>query len=170
MSELLKNIIRFILLILLQVFVLNKVMLHGFATPYLYLIFILLLPFGTPTWALMIYALLFGLCLDLFMNTPGMHAAACVVIAYLRPFVLNLLSPQGGFETVKKTPSVTSMGWTPFMTYAIILVVVHHIVYFSLEFFDLHNILLLLVRILLSALVSVVLIVLYEMLFAPSRR
>jgi rod shape-determining protein MreD len=170
MSNLLKNIIRFVLLILLQVFVLNKVMLYGYATPYLYVLFILVLPFDTPRGALMVYGLLLGLCLDMFMNTPGMHAAACVVTAYLRPFVIGKLAQREDLEAVKKTPSVSTMGWSPFLTYALILVVVHHIVYFSLEFFDLHNVLLLCAKILLSGLASLILIVLYEMLFAPLRK
>jgi rod shape-determining protein MreD len=170
MSDLLKNIIRFILLILLQVFVLDKVVLHGYATPYLYMIFVLLLPFSMPRWGLMVVAVLLGLCLDMFTDTPGMHAAACLVIAYCRPFVINILSPQGGFETVKRTPSVGAMGWVPFMTYSVILVLIHHIVYFSLEVFDFHNLFFLLLKILLSAVASLVLILIYEMLFAPRSR
>lgn len=170
MSELLKNIVRFILLILLQVFVLDKVVLHGYATPYLYMLFVLLLPFSMPRWGLMVVAVLLGLCLDAFSNTPGMHAAACLIIAYCRPFVINILSPQGGFETARKTPSVTAMGWMPFMTYAVILVLIHHAVYFSLEVFDFHNLLFLLLKIVLSTLASLVLIILYEMLFAPAGR
>lgn len=168
MSELLKNIIRFVLLILLQVFVLNRIMLHGFATPYLYMIFILLLPFNIPRWALMICGLALGLCLDVFMNTPGMHAAACLFIAYLRPFVINLLSPHGGFETTRKSPSVASMGWMPFMIYATILTSVHHVVYFVLEIFDFHDLLFLILKVILSLLASLLLILLYEMLLAPA--
>lgn len=170
MSNLLKNIIRFVLFILLQVFVLNKVILYGFATPYLYVLFILLLPFDTPRGALMIYGLLLGLCLDVFMNTAGMHAAACVVVAYIRPFAISKLAQREDHEAGKKAPSVASMGWSAFLTYAVILILVHHIVYFSLEFFDLHNVLLLCLKILLSALASLMLIIIYEMLFAPSRR
>lgn len=170
MSELLKNIIRFILLILLQVFVLNKIMLHGYVTPYIYLLFVLLLPFTIPRWALMVCAVLLGLCLDLFMNTAGMHALACLTVAYFRPFVINILAPHDGFETQKVTPSIVSMGWAPFMTYATILVIIHHLVYFILEVFSFQNVLFLLFRILLSALVSLVLVLIFEMLFAPLGR
>lgn len=170
MSELLKNIVRFILLILLQVFVLNKVMLHGYVTPYIYLLFILLLPFSIPRWGLLFCGVALGLCLDIFMNTPGMHAMACLVVAYFRPFVIHILSPHDGFETQKITPSIVSMGWAPFMTYAVIMVLIHHLVYFILEIFSFQNILFLIIRILLSALVSVLLVVIFEMLFVPLRR
>lgn len=145
-------------------------MLHGYVTPYLYFLAILLLPFTMPRWALMICGVLIGLCLDLFMNTAGMHALACLVVAYFRPFVINILSPHDGFETQKVTPSVVSMGWAPFMTYAAILVMIHHIIYFVLEVFSFQNVLFLLFRILLSAVVSFLLILIFEMLFAPLGR
>jgi rod shape-determining protein MreD len=92
MSELLKNIFRFILFIFVQVFILFKMPpLHRFITPYLYYLYILWLPFSMSRAGLMCLAFLFGLSLDYFMHTPGLHAAACVLIAYLRPFVVNML-------------------------------------------------------------------------------
>lgn len=167
MSNLMKNMIRFILLLLLQVFVLNKVLIHEFVNPYIYILFILLLPFNLPRAALLFCALLMGLSLDAFMDTMGMHAAACVLIAYIRPFMINILSPQGGFEATQKAPSVTTMGWAPFALYAAVLVLIHHIAYFSLEVFGFSNWVYLLLKILLSSAVSFGLIMLYEMLFYP---
>jgi len=165
MSILLRNIIRFALLLLIQVFVLNEILLHQLVSPYLYMLFILALPFNLPRPALMLMGLLMGLSLDMFMNTPGMHAAACVFIAYLRPFIINILSPQGGFETTQKTPSMTSMGVSQFLIYAAILVLLHHAVFFMLEVFGTGNVLYLIMKIVFSALASLFLIVLYELLF-----
>ncbi|NLR61703.1 rod shape-determining protein MreD [Chitinophaga polysaccharea] len=165
MSILLRNIIRFVLLLLIQVFVLNEILLHQLVSPYLYMLFILALPFNLPRPVLMLMGLLMGLSLDMFMNTPGMHAAACVFIAYLRPFIINILSPQGGFETTQKTPSMTSMGVSQFLIYAAILVLLHHTVFFSLEVFGTGNLLYLIMKIVFSSLASLFLIVLYELLF-----
>lgn len=165
MSILLRNIIRFIFLLLLQVFVLNKILVHQLVNPYLYMLFILALPFNLPRPVLMLLGLLMGLSLDMFMNTMGMHAAACVLVAYLRPFIINILSPQGGFETTQKTPSMTSMGVSQFLIYAAILVFLHHTVYFLLEVFGFGNPLYLLLKVLLSTAASLFLIVLYELLF-----
>ncbi len=165
MSILLRNIIRFVLLLLLQVFVLKEIRLHQLVGLNLYMLFILLLPFNMPRPALMLVALLMGLSLDMFMDTMGMHAAACVFIAYLRPFIINILSPQGGFETTQKTPSMTSMGVSQFLTYIAILVFLHNLVYFPLEVFSLGSFFYLLLKILLSTAASIVLIVLYELLF-----
>jgi rod shape-determining protein MreD len=99
MSDLLKNIIRFALFILVQVFILNQVPpLHRFIVPYLYYLYILWLPFTLPRVWLSFVSFLFGLTLDYFMNTPGLHAAACTLIAYIRPFIINLLISQEGSD------------------------------------------------------------------------
>ena len=99
MSNLLRNIIRLILFILVQVFVLNQVPpLHQYITPYIYFLFILWLPFSISRSSLLLVSFICGICLDFFTKTPGLHAAACVLIGYLRPFLINLLVPQQGVE------------------------------------------------------------------------
>jgi len=101
----------------------------------------------------------------MFMDTPGVHAAACVVIAYLRPFIINILSPQGGYDVNMKTPSITTMGLSQFAIYASVLVLIHNIVYFSISIFGLKDPLYLLMKILFSTAVSLFLVLIYELLF-----
>src|SRR5438477_2968484 len=114
MSSLVKNIIRFIFFIVVQVYVLNQIPpLHHLVNPYLYFLFILWLPFQMGRRSLMIIAFLFGLTLDFFTKTPGLHAAPCVLIAYIRPFLINLLIPQEGADTNYEEPSIKSMGFAP---------------------------------------------------------
>jgi rod shape-determining protein MreD len=99
MSKLLKNTIRFLLFILVQVFVLFQMKpLHQFIVPYLYFLYILWLPFNTPRLGLTLIGFLFGLTLDYFTKTPGLHAAPCTLIAYLRPFLINILIRQEGAQ------------------------------------------------------------------------
>ena len=96
MSDLLKNIIRFALFIGVQVFILNRIPpLHRFITPYLYFLFLLWMPFKTPRLGLTLLGFLFGLTLDFFTKTPGLHAAACTLVAYLRPFLIRPDDAQG---------------------------------------------------------------------------
>src|SRR5687768_5078621 len=122
MSDLLKNTIRFVLFILIQVLVLHKIpTLHRFITPYLYFLFILWLPFRMPRVVIMLVAFLFGLTLDYFLMTPGLHAAPCVLIAYIRPFIINILISQEGAEQNYASPSAISMGPTPYATYVVVL-------------------------------------------------
>ena len=91
MTGIVKYIVRFILLIFVQVFVLDRIHLHQMITPYLYFLFIIWLPFKMPRMALMLVAFFVGLTMDSFRQHPGFHAAACVLIAYIKPFLANLL-------------------------------------------------------------------------------
>src|SRR5512141_796491 len=115
MSSLVKNIIRFIFFIFVQVFVLNQVPpLHNLVNPYIYFLFILWLPFKTGRRTLMLLALALGMCLDFFTKTPGLHAAPCVLIAFLRPFLINVLVSHEGTEANYEEPSIKSMGFVPY--------------------------------------------------------
>ena len=127
MSNLLRNIVRFVFFILVQAYVLDKVpLLHQFIKPYLYFLFILWLPFSVSRSLLLIIAFIFGLTMDYFSGFPGLHTAPCVLIAYLRPFLISILLPQEAAEASYAEPSVKSMGWAPYSVYVIILTFVHH--------------------------------------------
>src|SRR6185369_1557843 len=127
MSDLIRNAVRFVLFILIQVFVLFHIKpLHHFIVPYIYFLYILWLPFNMPSMTIMLLAFFYGLTLDYFVQTPGLHAAACVLIAYLRPFVVNILIPQEGADQNYKSPSPTSMGWPPYAIYILVLTLVHN--------------------------------------------
>ena len=129
-----KIVIRFILLVLVQVFVLDKIRLHQMITPYIYFIFILWLPFKINRALLMALAFLLGFTIDSFRHQPGFHAAACVLMAYIRPFVVNLLIPQDGVESSYDEPSFKSMGgMLPYTIYSGILILFHNAWLFLLE-------------------------------------
>src|ERR1700709_147688 len=125
MSSLVKNIIRFSLFILVQVFVLNQVPpLHHLVTPYIYFLFILWLPFKMGRRTVMLLAFALGFALDCFTKTYGLHTAPCILIAYLRPFLINLLISQEGAESNYNEPSIKSMGFAPYFTYVTILTII----------------------------------------------
>jgi len=171
MSPLVKNIIRFFLFILVQVYVLHEVPpLHKFITPYLYYLFILWLPFNIGRGSLMLVSFLFGLTLDYFLNTPGLHAAACVLIAYVRPFLINLLIRQEGPGMTYASPSLTSMGWAPYLTYVLVLTFLHHFYLMLLEYMEVGNFLLFIGKVFSSTGVSVLLIFITELLFYRKER
>ena len=166
MTDLVKNIIRFILFILLQAYVLDNIPpLHQFITPYLYFLFILWLPFSMPRMALLIIAFLFGLCMDFFSKTPGLHAAPCLLIAYIRPFLLALLLPQETTELSYVEPSLKSMGWAPYFVYVLILTFMHHSYLVLLEWLQFGNFLYFLGKVTATTAISMMLIFLTEMLF-----
>jgi rod shape-determining protein MreD len=173
MNVYLKNILRFCIIILLQVLILNKITLRWWSEPsgfpifipYVYPLFILLLPFETPVWALLIVGFLLGTTVDTFMNTAGMHACATLLIAYLRTNVLSALLPRNLSEYANQHPSIKSMGWMPFLVYSTFLIVVHHLVFFSIELWNLTNIGFLLLKVAASALTSMLFIIVYLLLF-----
>lgn len=172
MSTLVKNIIRFCIILLIQVLILNKVVLQWWAQPtgfpvfipFLYPLFLLLLPFETPVAALLVIGFICGITVDSFMNTAGMHAFAMVLIAYFRVNVFNALLPKNLSEYSGQTPSVKTMGWLPFVIYVSFLTVMHHATFFTLELWS-SNIGYLLLKILASSITSVMLIMVYVLLF-----
>lgn len=171
MSSLVKNIVRFCLFILVQVFVLNQIPpLHHLVTPYVYFLFILWLPFKMGRRTVMVLAFALGFGLDCFTKTYGLHAAPCVLIAYLRPFLINLLISQEGAETNYNEPSVKSMGFTPYFTYVAILTLLHHSLLFFLEALQTGGYLYFIIKTLLSGAVSILLVFLTELLFIRKQR
>ena len=171
MSIVVKNIFRFCLFILLQAFVLDKILLHQMVTPYIYFIFILWLPFNMNRTALMIAAFLTGFAIDSFRHHPGFHAAACLLIAYLRPFVINILMPREGTEMNYREPSMRSMGgFMPYLVYAAILSFFHNAWLFLLETWQFGNIWYFLIKTFFSTILSVILIILAELLFSRQQK
>ena len=159
------------LFILVQVFVLDKIPhLHRFITPYLYFLFILWLPYSVSRFGLMILAFITGLSLDYFTMTPGLHAAACVLIAYFRPFVINILTPKDTSELNYREPSPKSMGWTPYLVYVLVLTFLHHSYMIFLEWLQFGNFLDLLIRIISTTGISLLLIFIVELLFPRGLR
>lgn len=164
----LKHIIRFILLLLIQVIILNKVNLHGYIDPYLYVLFILLLPFETPRWLLLILAFFTGGGIDIFSNTGGIHAAATTLMAFARPGVIRLVSKKAEFES-NSEPCIADMGNKWFYLYSLHLILLHHAALFLLEVFKLNDLIALLYRIALSSLVTLALVLITQYLF-PKRK
>lgn len=163
--------IRFCLFILCQVFVLDKIHLHQLVTPYVYFVFILWLPFKMNRTLLMLVALLLGFTMDSFRHHPGFHMAACVLIAYVRPFLINLLIPQEGAETSYDEPSFRSMGgMLPYLIYSGVLSLLHNAWLFFLEAWQFGDAWYFFMKTILSTAISLLLIVMVEMIFTRKQR
>lgn len=166
MSDLVRNIIRFVLFIVVQVYVLNKIPhLHQFVVPYLYHLFLLWLPFSISRIGLLITGFLTGMALDFFTMTPGLHAAACILLAYCRPFMINILTPKDPSEFNYREPSPRAMGWTPYMVYALVLTVFHHVYLTALEWLSFGTLIGFLIKIVATTAISMLLIITTELLF-----
>jgi len=158
------NLLRFIVLVFIQVFLLKNITLYNLATPYLYILFILLLPFEIPNVLLFLLAFLLGLTIDAFYDTPGLHAAACVVLAFVRVLFISITVQKEGFDN-EPEPTLSIMGFRWFFTYALVLTLVHHFFLFNLEVFRLSDIEYTLSRFVLSSIFTVFLILISGLLF-----
>jgi hypothetical protein len=165
----LKNIGRFVFLILFQVLILNNIQFNGYINPYFYIYFILLLPFETPRWLLLLSAFLLGISLDAFTNTFGLNASACVLMAFVRPFVITTISTGTEFM-IGHSPSLKNQGIKWFAYYSIILVLVHHFALFYLEIFRFTEFFQTLLRVLLSSLFTLIIVFIAEYLSYPIKK
>jgi hypothetical protein len=147
--------------------VFNKVPpVHQFVKPYIYFLYILWLPFNMNRAGLMLLAFIFGLTFDYFSGTPGLHTAPCVLIAYLRPFLLNLLIPQETTQLSFAEPSAKSMGWGSYATYILILTFMHTASLVFIEWMEFGDFLFFIGKVTATTALSLMLIFIAEMLFA----
>ncbi len=158
------NIIRFFVLVFMQVFLLKNVTLYNLSTPYFYIMFILLLPFETPNLLLFALSFILGLTIDAFYDTPGLHAAACVLLAFVRILFISITVQKEGFDN-EPEPTMSNMGFRWFFTYVLILTLFHHFFLFNLEVFRFSEIPYTLSRFVLSSIFTVFLILLTGFLF-----
>lgn len=164
LNEVIRNIIRFITLVLLQVLIIRNIELGRFINPFVYVLFIIILPFETPKWSLLLIAFILGITVDAFDNTVGLHAAACVFTAYARPGLLKLFSPRDGYEAGMQ-PTIQYLGIPWFLSYAGILILLHHLILFFLEAFRFSEFFSTFLRAIISSVVTLVLVVAIQYLF-----
>jgi rod shape-determining protein MreD len=161
---LLVNLFRFIILVFLQVFLLKNITLYNLSTPYLYIMFILLLPFEIPNVLLFALSFILGLTIDSFYDTPGLHAASCVLLAFVRILFISITVQKDGFDN-EPEPTLNVMGLRWFFTYALILTLAHHFFLFNLEVFRFSEMPYTLSRFVLSSIFTVFLMLLSGFLF-----
>ncbi|MDP2337949.1 MAG: rod shape-determining protein MreD [Bacteroidota bacterium] len=152
-----KYIIMFVVLVLAQVLILNNIQFSGLINPYIYILFILLLPFTIPGYLLLGLSFLLGISIDIFTNTPGIHAGATVLLGFMRPGIAQLISSR---EIIEKgnTPNITQLGFASFLKYTVLSVLVHHLFLFYAEAFSFGGFFETLLRCTLSSIFSIVII------------
>jgi rod shape-determining protein MreD len=160
-----KNLGRFIVLLFFQVLFLNNISATSLnITPFLYVLFILMLPYETKGWLALILAFLMGLSVDIFSDTGGTHAAAGLLIALIRPLVLSAFATRDGYESGTE-PRLSNMGFVWILKYTLLMVFIHHITLFTIDAFSFHNYMLTLLRVSVTVIFSTLLIILSHLLF-----
>ena len=154
------------LLIFLQVYVLFEINpLHKEVVPYIYFVFILWLPFSVSKWWLLILGFLTGLTIDYFTGQIGFHAAACSMVAYVRPLLIGVLKSREVQEFSYREPSIKSLDTAPYATYVIVLTLLHHGWLTFLQWLQFGTFMHFLIHLVLYTAISLLLIFTVELIF-----
>lgn len=156
MIPFIQQISRFLVLVIVQIFVLNNIQFLGFVNPYLYILFLLLLPVKFPRWLSLLLGFALGLIIDSFLNTPGVHTSASVLVAFIRLPILRLFTTIE--EGANPTPSIKQFGVLGFTQYVTWLVLLHHATVYMIENFSVTGIAIILLKVLVNTVVTTLII------------
>ncbi|OUL63332.1 MULTISPECIES: rod shape-determining protein MreD [unclassified Flavobacterium] len=166
-SALLINISRFILLLAVQIIIFNNMNFLGYISPFPYILYIILFPVNGNKSGLIVSSFLLGLVMDMFCNSGGIHATACLILAYYRPYIFKFsfgLSYE--YQTIKLNDSLTPERFS----FLLVSVLLHHIILFTLEAFQFNFILDVLLRTLFSTIFTIITCIIIIYLIKPNRR
>lgn len=157
------HIIRFIALVIAQALLFNNINFLGYINPYIYIMFIALFPVKNNRLIIIFLSFFLGLAIDLFSDTGGIHAAACVFIAYIRPILLKF---SFGVIYEHQTIKFNTVEFGEKLTYLTLLTVIHHFVLFYLELFSASKIILALQKTVFSSIFTILLILIITVIFS----
>ena len=162
MNDIPQHTIRFFILASIQILVLNNVQISGYINPFVYILFVMLLPPKMPKAIVLILAFMMGFTIDVFSDSYGVHSSATVLLAFLRPKVLALVSVKGGEDL--EAIGIKQLRINRFFTYSSILCLIHHFTLFYLEAFRLNEFFDTFLRALYSSFFSILMILMIESL------
>ncbi|WP_298895813.1 rod shape-determining protein MreD [uncultured Psychroserpens sp.] len=163
----LNSIIRFIVLVLAQALLFNNINFLGNINPYPYILFILLFPVNNNRSLFIFMSFMLGLFVDIFSDSGGVHAASCVSIAFIRPAVLKFAF---GMVYEHQNMKFNNTEFGNRLIYFSILIAIHHFIMFTMEIFNISNIILILQKTLFSSIFTIILCVLISVLFSNKQR
>lgn len=161
------NIIRFILLFVLQIMIFSKINFMGYINPYPYLLFILLFPVWGSKNLLLLLSFLLGFSIDLFSNSGGVHALASLFIAYIRPSMLNIIF---GSSFESQTLNLTKKFTTSVFLFISLMVLIHHFILFTIEIFSFTYFFDILIRTIFASVFTILISVLVFLFLKPQRK
>lgn len=165
-SSILLHGTRFLVLLLAQVFLFNNIDFLGFINPYVYILFILLYPVNSNQLLFLLVSFFLGLSIDIFSDSGGIHAASCIVIAFLRPSILKF---SFGVSYEYNNVKVSNTPFGSRLTYFFLLVIIHHLVLFNLEVFNMSHTLFVLKLTLFSSIFTTLLCMIFMILFSKKK-
>ncbi len=161
LNEIIKQTLRWILLVVLQLSIFNNIQFLGILNPFVYIFVILMFPLGMPRGLLMLLAFATGFTIDIFSNTGGLHAAACTLIAFVRPYWVKITIPRSNYDELQNI-RIKDIEFGQFIAYAAVLVFVHHLFLYITESLEWSETLLILVKTLTNGLITTAIIVAFR--------
>ncbi len=163
----LKQVVKFTGLILSQVLICNQINFLGSINPYIYIIFIFLYPINSNRYLFILLSFLLGLCIDIFSDSVGANATACVTLAFVRPLILR-----ASFKILyeHQTLKISNTKLSDLFTYITICTIFHHLILFSLEVFNVSNLILILKKTLFSGIFTILLSSILIHLFSRNKK
>lgn len=149
--------------------IIQNINLGGYIILLPYVLIIIILPFETPRLLLLGLSFFVGITIDLFHDSSGLHASACTLMGFSRYYVLKFISPREGYDAGVQ-PTVEDMGFAWYLSYAGVLILIHHFCFFYLEIFKFSEFFKTFLRVILSSIGTFVLVYLIQFLFSNYRK
>lgn len=157
MNRILEYILLFVAAMLCQILIFSNINMGGYVNPYMYIMFIILLPMEVRGPWLLLLGAATGVTMDLLSGTAGLYAIATIWVAFVRPTVLNFTAGRDVVES-KGIPSVGKLGARKYIVYSTMLVLLFNIVLFSLEAYNINSFYIISLRVVCSTVVTAVII------------
>jgi hypothetical protein len=161
--------IGFLVYALLQVILFRNFILFDKAFCFIYIGYLLLLPYDMNRILQMLVGFMMGLFIDIFYDTLGIHAAASVLLMYLRPYWLNVVYGKDQNDSLS-TPVLRNLGLQSFSVYVIPVILLHHAALFYIETGGFHMFFFTLAKTLMSTMLTYIMILIFQYLFYPKHR
>ncbi len=165
--EIIRNSVRFLLLVLLQVILVQNINLGAYIILFPYVLFVLMLPFEANKHLVLFVSFLLGMVIDFFYDSSGIHTSACTLIGFVRPYVLKYIAPRDGYD-IGVSPVVQDMGLEWFIRYAGTLIILHHLFVFYLEIFRFNEFFGTMLRVILSSIGTFGMIYALQLIFVSN--
>lgn len=166
-SNFILNLIRFIVLLAIQILVLEQVKFGGWINPYLYILFILLYPINSNRFGFIAASFSLGIIMDMFCDSGGVHATACLLLAYFRPGFLKFAF---GLSYEYQTIRIAEKLSVDRFTYIMSSILFHHLILFSLELYRFDLFFEIITRTILSTIFTFIICIISIYLIKPNRR
>ena len=157
-----KQLIRYVVVMLLQVLLFDQLQLVGVCHPYIYILCLVMMPITLPHSADMIIGAVIGLIMDIFCNSLGIHTASCILLMFIRPYLLGIWVNDK--DRLNEQISLRAVGMESFIKYVVTLVFIHHTTVFLLAAWSWYHIGFVLLETLVSSIITIAIIIGYNML------